>query len=131
MQTNTHPTIAHLPPTGDDTVWTATGHEPPVFLDESGRRRRLVLAGGLLAGGACAFWFAALIAGAVGFSTLPSMRHSVPFLATHSKPREVLTARVGTFTLRHSHDVVVSVRRPSRFVRATGLAVNRDLAAAE
>jgi hypothetical protein len=53
-------------------VWTATGHEPPVFLDRHGRRRRWVLAGGTLAGAAAGLWLAALIAGAIGFATLPS-----------------------------------------------------------
>jgi hypothetical protein len=58
-----------------DTPWTATGHERPVFLDEHGRRRRWVLVGGALAGAASALWLAALLAGAVGFSTLP-MAHT-------------------------------------------------------
>src|ERR1700689_809234 len=56
------------------TVWTATGHEPPVFLDHHGRRRRWVWAGGALAGAAAAFWLAALLAGAIGFATLPSLQ---------------------------------------------------------
>jgi hypothetical protein len=51
--------------------WTATGHERPVFLDERGRRRRWVLAGGVLAGALAALWLTALLAGAVGFSSLP------------------------------------------------------------
>jgi hypothetical protein len=55
-------------------VWTATGHEPPVFLDHRGHRRRWVLAGGTLAGAAATLWLAALIAGAIGFATLPSWR---------------------------------------------------------
>jgi hypothetical protein len=55
-------------------VWTATGHERPVFLDEHGRRRRWVWFGGALTGGASAFWLGALIAGAIGFSTMPSLR---------------------------------------------------------
>jgi hypothetical protein len=56
----------------EPTVWTATGHEPPVFLDHHGRRRRWVLAGGTLAGAAAGMWLAALVAGAIGFATLPS-----------------------------------------------------------
>ncbi len=55
-----------------DTSWTATGHERPVFLDERGRRRRWVLAGGALAGAAAGLWLAALVAGAIGFATLPT-----------------------------------------------------------
>jgi hypothetical protein len=56
----------------EPTVWTATGHESPVFLDHHGRRRRWVLAGGTLAGAAAGMWLAALVAGAIGFATLPS-----------------------------------------------------------
>jgi hypothetical protein len=69
------PTVRGEEPTvsGDDpTVWTATGHESPVFLDHHGRRRRWVLAGGTLAGAAASLWLVALIAGAIGFATLPS-----------------------------------------------------------
>jgi hypothetical protein len=55
-------------------VWTATGHERPVFLDERGRRRRWVLLGGVFAGGLSALWMGGLLAGAIGFSSLPSIR---------------------------------------------------------
>jgi hypothetical protein len=57
---------------GDTHVWTATGHERPVFLDEHGRRRRWVLAGGALTGGVSALWLGGLLAGAIGFASLPS-----------------------------------------------------------
>ncbi|HEV2997743.1 MAG TPA: hypothetical protein VGX16_01455 [Solirubrobacteraceae bacterium] len=53
------------------TVWTATGRERPVFLDEHGRRRRWVTLAGALAGSAASLWLAGLVAGAIGFSTLP------------------------------------------------------------
>jgi hypothetical protein len=52
--------------------WTATGLERPVFLDERGRRRRWVLTGGALSGGAAALWLGGLLAGAVGFASLPA-----------------------------------------------------------
>lgn len=64
-------------------VWTATGHERPVFLDEHGRRRRWVFAGGGLAGGLSALWLGALVTGAIGFSTLPvvgSIHHAARLL---------------------------------------------------
>jgi hypothetical protein len=61
-----------IPCAETDAVWTATGHEPPVFLDERGRRRRWVLAGGALTGGASAIWLGGLLAGAIGFSSMPS-----------------------------------------------------------
>jgi hypothetical protein len=57
-----------------ESVWTATGHERPVFLDERGRRRRWVLLGGAFAGGLSALWMGGLLAGAIGFSSLPSIR---------------------------------------------------------
>jgi hypothetical protein len=52
--------------------WTATGQERPVFLDEQGRRRRWVQTGAALTGGAATLWLTGLIAGAVGFGTLPT-----------------------------------------------------------
>lgn len=116
--------LAHLRRQDDETVWTATGHERPVFLDEHGRRRRWVLAGGALAGGASAFWFTALIVGAIGFSTLPSMRAQVPLVARRAEVREVAS-------LRHRHRIVVGTRRQSSLTHATSLAVSRSLIAAE
>jgi hypothetical protein len=68
------PPDTHTHTHADAHWWTATGHERPVFLDEHGRRRRWVLAGGTLAGAAAGLWLAALIAGAIGFATLPSWR---------------------------------------------------------
>lgn len=69
---------------GTQTVWTATGHERPVFLDEHGRRRRWVLLGGALSGGASACWLAALVAGAIGFSTMPSLHERSQLLASRT-----------------------------------------------
>jgi len=102
----------------EGTVWTATGHERPVFLDERGRRRRWVLAGGVFAGAAAAFWFAALIAGAIGFSTLPSMRAPIPLFAQRALVHDIAGDK------RHNHVVLalVSGRRQSLPVRATGSA---------
>lgn len=86
-------------PATPPTVWTATGHERPIFLDERGRRRRWVL----LAGGVVAFastlWLAALVAGSIGFSTLPrvgAVRAPAPvgLAAAHvSHPRTRLIAQ--------------------------------------
>jgi len=100
-------------------VWTATGHERPVFLDERGRRRRWVFAGGAFAGAASAFWFAALIAGAIGFSTLPSMRAPIPLFAQRALAHDIAGDK------RHSHVVLAlaSGRRQSLPVRVTGSAV--------
>jgi hypothetical protein len=76
-----------------DERWTATGHEPPVFLDEHGRRRRWVLVAGALAGAAATLWFAALIAGAVGFSTLPLPPALTATAHLHRTVREVAELR--------------------------------------
>ncbi len=95
-----------------------------MFLDESGRRRRWVFACGLVAGGASAFWLAALIAGALGFSTLPSLRAHLPLLSQRAEAHEVAS-------LRRRHDVPVPVRRPSPLGHTIGLAVSRGLIAGE
>jgi hypothetical protein len=102
----------------ESTVWTATGHERPVFLDDRGRRRRWVLAGGVIAGAASGFWFAALIAGAIGFSTLPSMRASVPVFAQRTLAHDIAGDE------RHRHVVLAFAggRRQSLPVGATGSA---------
>ncbi len=82
------------------TTWTATGHERPIFLDEDGRRRRWVLLAGGLVAAASALWLAALVAGAIGFSTLPrvgGVRASAPVLglatAHLTRPRARLIAQ--------------------------------------
>jgi hypothetical protein len=102
-----------------DTVWTATGHERPVFLDERGRRRRLVLAGGVSAGAAAAIWFVTLIAGAIGFSTLPSLRAPVPLFAQRTEVRDI------ALDTRHRRVALASGRRGAEPVRAAGLAAAR------
>lgn len=104
----------HLRHRDEQPVWTATGHEPPVFLDEHGRRRRWVLVGGTLAGGASSLWFAALVAGAIGFSTLPSLR-STPLSLRAATPQ--LAARKAPATrevaaIRAHHRLIVGHRRP-------------------
>jgi hypothetical protein len=109
----------------EEVVWTATGHERPVFLDEHGKRRRWVWLGGALTGGASALWLGALIAGAIGFSTMPSMQARSPLLASRA-PRPVHVAlsthrRVAS----HSHH---SSSSPSG--GSTELAVSRVLIAA-
>lgn len=77
-----------------DNVWTATGHEPPVFLDEHGRRRRWVALGGALAGGGAALWLGALVAGAIGFSTMPALQGRTPLVASRPAPAAARTVPV-------------------------------------
>ncbi len=73
--------------------WTATGHERPVFLDEYGRRRRWVLAGGVLGGSASALWLGALVAGAIGFSTMPAIGvHAQHLIAARTAPLRTASA---------------------------------------
>lgn len=100
----------------ESTVWTATGRERPVFLDERGRRRSWVLAGGLFVGAASGFWFAALIAGAIGFSTLPLMRAPIPAFAQRALAHDIAGDE------RHRRVVLAFAgdRRQSLPVGATG-----------
>jgi hypothetical protein len=53
--------------------FNASGPERPVFLDESGRRARVVRHGGRLLGVATAAWLAALVLGASPGQTLPPL----------------------------------------------------------
>jgi hypothetical protein len=57
--------------------WHAAGHERPVFLDEHGRRHRLLRLFGGLAVLLAAGWLAGLVAGATGFATLAPMHAPV------------------------------------------------------
>jgi hypothetical protein len=113
--------LAHIRHNGPDVVWTATGHERPVFLDEHGRRRRWVLLGGVLAGGGSACWLGALVAGAIGFSSLPSMSGDTHLLATRAPHARYVA---GTAHRRHSR--AKSARRSSGLDRAD-LAVSRGV----
>lgn len=54
--------------------WRATGLEPPVFLDPTGRRRRLAAVAGALLAALTVAWVAALLIGATGFGPLPLLR---------------------------------------------------------
>jgi hypothetical protein len=63
-------------------VWWATGNEEPVFLDDAGRRRPLVLVAGAIAAAASAVWLAALVTGAIGFSSLPGSPAALPLSAS-------------------------------------------------
>lgn len=53
-------------------VWRATGHEEPIFLDHSGRRKHLVGVLAVMAATLSAGWLGALLTGAAGFADLPA-----------------------------------------------------------
>ena len=53
-------------------VWRATGLERQVFLDEAGRRRRLVAVLGIVAALLTAAWLVLLVSGALSFAPFPS-----------------------------------------------------------
>ena len=69
-----------------------------MFHDASGRRRHLVAVAGCLAAVLTAFWLCAMIVGATGFATLPSLRE---VLAAHRNPW-------------HRHRIVAASARPPR-----------------
>jgi hypothetical protein len=126
------PLAQSRPPGGDD-VWTATGHERPVFLDEHGRRRRWVLLGGALSGGAAACWLGALVAGAIGFSTLPAVQQGHSSLLAGRTPlvaeREPLRP-AGTSAVHRRRSKAARGGRASGLARATELAVSQGPIAA-
>lgn len=113
----------HIRHRGGDVVWTATGHERPIFLDERGTRRRWVLLGGALTGSLSALWLAALIAGAIGFSSLPSLNGRRHLLAQRAGLAPASVDRV--YVAQSSHRR--RRRAPSELDRATGLAVSRGV----
>jgi hypothetical protein len=70
-------------------VWRATGLEPQVFLDRSGRRARRVSVAGVLAAVLSAGWLGGIVGGSAGFASLPALRsaalvgHAVPLHVSH------------------------------------------------
>jgi hypothetical protein len=109
----------------EEAVWTATGCERPVFLDEHGKRRRWVVLGGALTGGASALWLGALVAGAIGFSTMPSLQERSSLVA-NGTVRHALIA----VAPRRRHAAPRPRRSSSDLGGATELAVSRGLIAA-
>lgn len=55
---------------GASSPWDAAGRERPVFLDEAGRRHRLLRPFGLLAVLGASGWLVGLLLGATGFASL-------------------------------------------------------------
>jgi hypothetical protein len=66
---------------GQAEAWRATGLERPVFLDETGRRGRLVRVAGGAAALVVAAWLGLVIAGPFGFARLPTA--ALPALGRH------------------------------------------------
>lgn len=65
-------------------VWRATGLEPQVFLDRSGRRARRVSVAGVVAAVLGASWLGGIVGGSAGFASLPALRPAV--LVAHAAP---------------------------------------------
>jgi hypothetical protein len=64
--------MAPMPaPRPSEPTWRATGLEAPVFLDTTGRRRRVVAGLGALLASTTAAWLVALLLGGSGFGALP------------------------------------------------------------
>ena len=66
---------------GRTVAWRATGLERPVFLDETGRRGRLVRIAAGAAALLVAAWLGLVVAGPFGFARLPTA--ALPALARH------------------------------------------------
>jgi hypothetical protein len=110
------PSPAHPTPI----VWRATGTERPVFLDESGRRRRrvqLIAAAAALVAGV---WLCGLVGGGVGFSRLPPAPLSAHARPAHEGHRARVSGAASALTASaalaavsgRSHGVPVVLLRP-------------------
>jgi hypothetical protein len=62
---------------GASSPWDAAGRERPIFLDEAGRRHRLLRPFGLLAVLGASSWVVALLLGATGFASLAPLPGAV------------------------------------------------------
>jgi hypothetical protein len=79
-------TIEQRGSTLEPEVWKATGLEPQVFLDRSGRRARRVSVAGMLAAVLGAGWLGGIVGGSAGFASLPALH---PVLVAHAAPQHV------------------------------------------
>jgi hypothetical protein len=84
-------------------VWTATGQEPQVFLDHTGRRARRMRVLGGLAALTAAGWLGGVIGGSAGFASLPAL-HSHSIVAHARAP----VSRHARSHHRRTHDVEVA-----------------------
>jgi hypothetical protein len=80
-------TIEHAVRAPEPEVWKATGLEPQVFLDHSGRRARRVSAAGVLAAVLSAGWLGGIVGGSAGFASLPALRSAA--LVAHGAQQHV------------------------------------------
>ena len=80
-------TIEQIAPPAEREVWRATGLEPQVFLDHSGRRARRVTVAGVLAAALSAGWLVGIAGGSAGFASLPALRSAA--LVAHGTPQHV------------------------------------------
>jgi hypothetical protein len=80
-------TIERAIPEAEPEVWKATGLEPQVFLDHSGRRARRVSVAGVLAAVLSAGWLGGIVCGSAGFASLPALRSAA--LVGHAAPLHV------------------------------------------
>lgn len=107
MGTSEHTQRAHADaPQG---VWKATGLEPQVFLDRSGRRARRVGAAGVIAALLSAGWLGGVVGGSAGFASLPALR-ATALVAHANAGRGVarLTSRRARTHHRRTHTVEVA-----------------------
>jgi hypothetical protein len=79
-------TIERTVSTLEPEVWKATGLEPQVFLDRTGRRARRVSVAGMLAAVLGTGWLGGIVGGSAGFASLPALH---PVLVAHAAPQHV------------------------------------------
>jgi len=60
----------------DVAAWSTSGHDAPVFVDDTGRRAHAVHLAGVAIALLCACWLATLVLGMSGVTSLPSARAS-------------------------------------------------------
>jgi len=108
------PSTHARPPT---TVWRATGHEPPVFLDETGRRRRRMLALSAVGALVAALWLVGIVGGGLGFSGLPAVPGApavVPAAAVHSASAH--PRRSGASSALSASAALIALQQPAHAV---------------
>jgi hypothetical protein len=66
-------------------AWNISGHDAPVFVDDSGRRAHGVHLAGVTIAIVCASWLAMLVFGLSGLRSLPGTPASAPLVSTQGQ----------------------------------------------
>lgn len=105
-------------------AWNTSGHDAPVFVDDTGRRAHGVHLAGVAIAMLCACWLATLVFGMSGLTSLPGTDAGAPLSAPliSTQGRIVGLEPLLGGKLRWADDTIgASAHRPADVIRGGGL----------